>query len=269
MLSGGGRRQGQARAALRGRARSRQAARPVRPQPHQARRRRQAGSGGRSRDRDRADHADPLAAHQEQPGADRRARCRQDGRGRGPRLAHHRRRGARAAEEQADLPRPGGASGGLEVPRRVRGAPEEGDEGDHPARGHHPVHRRAAQPRRGGRRRGRDRRGFHPQAGPCPWRAPDHRRHHARRVPQVPGARLRARAALPADPGRPALDRGVGADPQGPARALRAAPPRRDHRRRRCTPPPSWPTATSRTASCPTRPSTSSTRPPRACASSR
>jgi ATP-dependent Clp protease ATP-binding subunit ClpC len=38
----------------------------------------------------------------------------------------------------------------LEVPRRVRGAPQEGDEGDHPARGHHPVHRRAPQPRRGG-----------------------------------------------------------------------------------------------------------------------
>ncbi len=38
----------------------------------------------RARDRDRADHADPLAAHEEQPGADRRARRRQDRGGRGP-----------------------------------------------------------------------------------------------------------------------------------------------------------------------------------------
>ena len=30
----------------------------------------------------------------------------------------------------------------LEVPRRVRGAAEEGDEGDHAGR-HHPLHRRA------------------------------------------------------------------------------------------------------------------------------
>ncbi len=43
---------------------------------------------------------------------------------------------------------------------------------------------------------------------------------------------------------------------EGPARALRAAPPRRRSPTRRCTPPPSSPTATSPTASCPTRRST-------------
>ena len=48
-----------------------EAARPVRAQPDQARRRGQARPRGRSRDRDRADHADPLAPHQEQPGAHR------------------------------------------------------------------------------------------------------------------------------------------------------------------------------------------------------
>ncbi len=118
------------------------------------------------RDRDRADHADPLAPHEEQPRARGRARRRQDRRRRGPRPADHERRRAGAAEEQADLhARPGGAGRGLEVPRRVRGAPEEGDEGDHPARRHHPVHRRAPQPRRRGCRRGRDRRGLDPQAG--------------------------------------------------------------------------------------------------------
>ena len=143
-----------------------EAARPVRPQPHEARRGRQARPRRRPRDRDRADHADPLAPHEEQPGARRRARRRQDGRRRGPRLAHHEGRGARAAQEQADLhARPGCAGRGLEVPRRVRGAPEEGDEGDHPARRHHPFHRRAAQPRRRRRRRGRDRRSVDPEAG--------------------------------------------------------------------------------------------------------
>ena len=39
--------------------------------------------------RDRADHADPLASHQEQPGARRRARRRQDRGGRGPGPADH------------------------------------------------------------------------------------------------------------------------------------------------------------------------------------
>ena len=80
-----------------------EAARPVRAQPDQARRRGQARPGRRSRDRDRADHADPLAPHQEQPGARRRARRRQDRRGRGPRPADHERRRARAAQGQADL----------------------------------------------------------------------------------------------------------------------------------------------------------------------
>ena len=192
----------------------------------------QARPGRRPPDRDRARDADPVAPHEEQPGAGRRARRRQDRRRRGPRAAHLQRRRARAAQEQADLhARPGRPGRRLEVPRRVRGAPQEGDEGDHPARRHHPFHRRAAQPRRRGRGRGRDRRGLDPEAGAGARRAADDRRDDARRVPQVPGARLRARAALPADQGRPALHRGDRADPQGPARALRAAPPREDHRR--------------------------------------
>ena len=102
MLSGpGGRRQGRRRRRRRRGARRGQevlqAARPVRAQPDQARRRRQARPRRGARDRDRADHADPLAPHQEQPGAHRRARRRQDRRRRGPRPAHHELRGARAA----------------------------------------------------------------------------------------------------------------------------------------------------------------------------
>ncbi len=186
----------------------------------------------RPRDRDRADHADPLAPHEEQPRPGRRARRRQDRRRRGPGPADHELRRARAAEEQADLhARPGRPGRRLEVPRRVRGAPEEGDEGDHPARRHHPVHRRAPQPRRRRRRRGRDRRRLDPQAGARPRRAADDRRDHARRVPQVPRARLGARAPLPADPRRGADDRPDRRDPQGPARPLRAAPQGADHRR--------------------------------------
>ena len=143
------------------------------------------------------------------------------------------RRGARAAQGQADLhARPGGPGRRLEVPRRVRGAAEEGDEGDHPARRHRPLHRRAPQPGRRRRRRGRDRRGLDPEAGAGPRRAADDRRDDARRVPQVPRARLRARAPLPADQGRRALDPGHREDPRGAARALRGPPPGRDHRRR-------------------------------------
>ena len=58
-----------------------------------------------------------------------------------------------------------------------------------------------------------------------------------------------------------------GRDPQGPARPLRGAPPRPDHRRGARRPPSSCPTATSPAAACRTRPSTSSTRPAPASAS--
>ena len=82
------------------------------------------------------------------------------------------------------------------------------------------------------------------------------RRHHARRVPQVPREGRRARAPVPADPGRRADGGAHHRDPQGPARPLRGAPPRLDHRRRAGRRPPGWPTATSATGSCPTRRST-------------
>ena len=165
--------------------------------------------------------------------------------------------GARAAEEQADLhARPGRARRRLEVPRRVRGAPEEGDEGDHPARRHHPVHRRAPQSRRRRRGRGRDRRRLDPEAGARARRAADDRRDDARRVPQVPRARRGARAALPAGARRGAVDRRHGPDPARPPRPLRGAPPLQDLRRRAGGRRRRSPTATSRTGTCPTRRST-------------
>ena len=96
----------------------------------------------------------------------------------------------------------------------------------------------------------------HPQADAGPRRAADHRRDHARRVPQAPGEGRRARAPLPADPGRRADGRAHHRDPQGPARPLRGAPPGRRSPTPRWSPRRRWPTATSPTASCRTRRST-------------
>ena len=78
-------------------------AREVRPRPDRARRERQARPGDRPRRGDPARDPGALAAHEEQPGADRRARRRQDGDRRGARAAHRRRRRARGAEGQARL----------------------------------------------------------------------------------------------------------------------------------------------------------------------
>ena len=65
-----------------------------------------------------------------------------------------------------------------------------------------PLHRRAAHARRRGRGRRRGRRREHPQAVAGARRAAVHRRHDARRVPQVHRARRRPRAPLPAGHGR-------------------------------------------------------------------
>ena len=61
----------------------------------------QARPGDRAGRRDRADDRDPLAPDEEQPGADRRARRRQDRDRRGHRAADRQRRGARDAGGQA------------------------------------------------------------------------------------------------------------------------------------------------------------------------
>ena len=119
-----------------------------------------------------------------------------------------------------------------------------------------PVPRRAAHDRRRRRRRGRRRRRQPAQADARPRRAARGRRDDARRVPQAHREGRRARAPLPAGDGRRAVRRGHDRDPARAQGALRG-PPRRPHpgqradrRRRRCR------TATSPTASCPTRRST-------------
>ena len=70
-------------------------ARPVRSQPHRPPRGRQARPGHRPGEGDRAGHAGAVPPHQEQPGADRRARRRQDRRRRGPGPGDRQGRGAR------------------------------------------------------------------------------------------------------------------------------------------------------------------------------
>ena len=120
----------------------------------------------------------------------------------------------------------------------------------------HRLHRRAAHHGRRRQGRRRDRRRQHAQARAGARRAALRRRDHARRIPQVHREGRRARAPLPEDPGRRAERRGDHRHPARPAGEVRGAPRRRDHRpgdRRRGR---AVATATSPTASCPTRRST-------------
>ena len=152
--------------------------------------------------------------------------------------------------------RPGHDGRRHQVPRPVRRAHQGGHERSPPGQEHDPVHRRAAHAGRR-RRRGRGhRRGQRAQAGPGPRRNPVHRRHHARRVPQVHREGRGPRPPLPGDHRRADQQGRDGRDSQGAARAVRRASPRADHRRRPRSPPSSCPTATSPAAACPTRRST-------------
>ena len=159
---------------------------------------------------------------------------RQDRHRRGPRPSDRRGRRPGDAAQQA-RPDPGHrlARGRHQVPRRVRGAPQEDHRGAAQHQRRRPVHRRAAHAGRCRRRRGRHRRREHPEAAAGARRAPVHRRDDARRVPQVHRAGRRPRATLPAGHGRGADARADGRDPDGHPRAIRAAPQGHDHRRRR------------------------------------
>ena len=144
--------------------------------------------------------------------------------------AHRRRRRARGAQGQAaDRPRHRVDARRCEVPRRVRGAPQGGPQGDHRRRrrGHH-VRRRVAHHRRSGCRRRCDGRRQHDQADARQGRAADDRCHHARRVPQARREGRRARAPVPAGVRRRTVRRGHDRHPARPQGALRG-PPRRAH----------------------------------------
>ena len=76
-------------------------ARALRPRPHRGRPPGQARPGHRPRRGDPPRHPGAVPPHQEQPGAHRRARRRQDRHRRGPRPPHRRGRRARGPQEQA------------------------------------------------------------------------------------------------------------------------------------------------------------------------
>ena len=91
----------------------------------------QARPGHRPRRRDPPRHPGPQPPHEEQPRPDRRARRRQDRDRRGPRPAHRLRRRPRvAARPPRHRARHRRAARRLEVPRRVRGAPQGGPQRD-------------------------------------------------------------------------------------------------------------------------------------------
>ena len=101
-------------------------------------------------------------------------------------------------------PRHGRADRRHQVPRRVRGPPQGGDQGGRGLRRRgHPVHRRDPHPGRRRRRRGRDRRRQPAQAGARARRAALHRRHDAlastastsRRTPRSSAASSRSWSA--------------------------------------------------------------------------
>ena len=124
-----------------------------------------------------------------------------------------------------------------------------------------PLHRRAAHAR-GRRRRGRrHRRGEHPEAAARARGAAVHRRHDARRVPQVHREGRRPRAPLPAGHDRGAHPRADGRDPLRHPRRASSSTIACGSPTRLARPRPISRSATSPTATCRTRPSTSSTRP--------
>ena len=191
--------------------------------------------GDRQGRRDQARHPGAVPSYEEQPGADRRARGRQDCGGRGPRPARRGRRRTRLPQgPPPPVARPGRDGGGREVPRRVRGAAQgraRGDQGRR--RPDHHVHRRAAHRRR--RRRGRrlrHGRRQHAQADAGAWRAAHDRRHDPRRVPRADREGPRAGAPVPAGVRRRTECRGHHPDPAGHPGEVRGAPRRADHRRR-------------------------------------
>ena len=160
------------------------------------------------------------------------------------------------AEQPRDRARPRRDDRGDEVPRRVRGAAEDRDRRGARGRGPDPLHRRDAHGRRRRGRGGLDGRLEHAQAGARPRRAPRDRRDDARRVPQEHREGPGARAALPAGVRARADGRRDDRDPPRAQGPLRGVPPRPHLRTRRSSRRRSSPTATSATASCPTRRST-------------
>ena len=234
-----------------------------------ARPRRQARPGHRPRRRDPPRRPGAVAAHQEQPGADRRARRRQDRRRRGPGPAHRRRRRARVAARTSALlsldlaAMVAGAKYRGEFEERLKAVLEEIKGADGQVitfidELHTVVGAGAGGDSRHGRRQ-------HAQADAGPRRAAHDRRDHARRVPRAHREGPRPGAPLPAGLRRRAAASRTPSRSCAGSRRVRGAPQGRRSPTPRWSPPRPCPTATSPAASCPTRRSTSSTRPRRGC----
>ena len=210
-------------------------AQEIRARSHAGGARRQDRPGDRPRRGNPAHDPGALPPHQEQSGADRRARRRQDRDRRRPRAAHRQRRRAREPEgQEAAGARSRRAGRRCEISRRVRGAAQGGAAGGDAARtaAYHPVHRRDAHA--GRRRQGRRRDGcLQPaQARAGARRTALHRRDHARRIQEARREGRGAGAALPAGVRQRADGRGHDLDPARPQGQVRAAPRRAHHRQR-------------------------------------
>ena len=176
----------------------------------------------------------------------------------GSRAQDHPRRGARGAEGLHHLrPRHGHAARRHALSRRLRGAPQGGDEGDRELSGRDPVHRR--DPHRDRRRRhlGRGHGCLQPaQARAAVGHGALHRLDHLQGVPPALREGPRAGAPVPEDRHQGAHRRGLHRDPQGPQALLRGVPQAQVHQRRREGGGGAVAPSTSTTASCPTRRST-------------
>ena len=221
-------------------------------------RRRQARPGHRPRQRDPPRDAGALAPAQEQPRADRRSRRGQDRHRRGPGQPHRGRRRARDAQGQAHPGAgPGRAARRRQVPRRVRGAPQGRAEGDRrgPGRGRSCSSTSCtrwsarAAPRAPWTR---------PTCSSRPWRAASCTASARRRWTSTASTSRRTRRSSAAS--CPCWS----ASPRSRTRSRSCAASRSATRcttacasgTRRCWPRRAWPSGTSATASCPTRPST-------------
>ena len=138
-------------------------------------------SGDRPRRRNSPGDPGAVAPDQEQSGADRRARRRQDRHRRRAGAAHRQRRRARGIERKtADRARSRRAGRRRKVSRRVRRPAESRAQRSHRSeRPNHSIHRRAAHPGRRRRRRRRHGRVEHAQAGARARRAALRRRDDA------------------------------------------------------------------------------------------
>ena len=185
-------------------------ARQVRPRTGGASPTGQTRPGHRARRRNPPYHSDSLPKNQEQPGADRRARRRQDGHRRGIGAAHRQGRRAGVATRPACLrPGHGCLAGRRQVPRRVRGASQgraQRNQGER--RPHHSVHRRVAQHRRSRAHRGFAGRRQHAKTHAGARRVTLHRRHDTQRASSIHRERCGPGAALPAGDGGRAVGRG-------------------------------------------------------------